>query len=50
MFSEIASSDPHSGHDIRALLRNLHPVDDFVLVWSAGALMGGLVALALWLL
>ncbi len=50
MLSDITSTDPSSGHDLRGFLRNLDPMHDFVLVWSAGAVVGGVIALALWLL
>jgi hypothetical protein len=49
MLSDFTSTDTHSGHDISGLLRNLDPVDDFALVWAAGAFLGGLIGLALWL-
>jgi hypothetical protein len=50
MFSDFNLTDPHSGHGFSLFLRNLDPINDFALVWSAGALLGALVGLGLWLL
>jgi hypothetical protein len=49
MLSDFTSTDTYSGRDISGLLRNLDPVHDFALIWSSGAILGGLVGLALWL-
>ncbi|MDB5365639.1 MAG: hypothetical protein JWM77_1566 [Rhodospirillales bacterium] len=50
MFSDLNLTDPHSAHGLSGFLRTLDPVNDFALVWTAGALLGALVGLGLWLL